>query len=80
MKRHLLVLAVAALVGAAPAVADPGAPGSTYPEQPGTHNQAGCAAVTSNPGTGVGGQAGQSMSPRAGSITSGLLADACVGG
>jgi hypothetical protein len=75
----VLALALAAAI-AATALADTGPPGSTYPEQPGSHNQKGCAAVISNPGTGVGGQAGQSMSSTAGAITSGLLADACFGG
>ncbi|HEY3183703.1 MAG TPA: hypothetical protein VGJ77_12760 [Gaiellaceae bacterium] len=79
MKRYLVALAVAALVGAGSAFADPGPPGSTYPEQPGSHNAGGCAAVTSNPGTGPGGAAGH-MSPTAGAITAGLVTDACFGG
>jgi hypothetical protein len=72
-----VVLAVG-LVGSA--FADAGAPGTTYPEQPGSHNAGGCAAVTSNPGTGVGGTAGQHFSPTAAAITNGLLVDACLGG
>lgn len=39
MKRISVALAVAALaVAAAPAAADAGAPGSTFPEQPGSRN------------------------------------------
>jgi hypothetical protein len=83
MKRFLCTLGVTGvlavgLVGSA--FADAGTPGTTYPEQPGSHNAGGCAAVTSNPGTGVGGTAGQHFSPEAMAITSGLLADACFGG
>ena len=40
-------VAVLALM-ASPALADPGAPGTTFPEQPGSHPQAGCAALLSN--------------------------------
>lgn len=80
MKRYLVALATAALLGAAPAFADAGAPGTTYPEQPGSHNAGGCAAVTSNPGSGPGGAAGQHSSPTAAAITAGLLTDACFGG
>jgi hypothetical protein len=72
-----VVLAVS-LVGSA--FADAGPPGSTFPEQPGSHTAGGCAAVTSNPGTGVGGTAGQHYSPQAMAITTGLLADACFMG
>ena len=39
MKRISAALAAAVLaVGAAPAAADPGAPGTTFPEQPSSHN------------------------------------------
>ncbi|HEY3194644.1 MAG TPA: hypothetical protein VGK42_05365 [Candidatus Dormibacteraeota bacterium] len=64
------------LVSVAPANADAGSPGSTFPEQPGTNLAAGCNAVLSNPGTG----AGVPASPTAGAITGGLVADACFGG
>jgi hypothetical protein len=80
VKRYLLALCVAVLVGAAPAFADAGPPGTTFPEQPGSHVQGGCNGVTSNPGTGPGGSGMQNMSPTAGQITGGLLADACFGG
>ncbi len=79
MKRYVIAFAIAALVGAAPALGDAGAPGTTFPEQPGTAVQGGCAAVTSNPGTGPNGAAGH-FSPTAAAITSGLIADACFGG
>ena len=62
------------------ALADAGAPGTTFPEQPGMHVASGCAAVTTNPGTGTGGQFGMNASPTAVMITSGLLVDACFGG
>jgi hypothetical protein len=84
--RQLRRLAVATLASAAlmmataaVASADPGAPGSTFPEQPGTHPAAACASIVSNPGTGVGGAAAH-FSSTAQAITSGLLADACFGG
>jgi hypothetical protein len=80
VKRYLLALTVAVLAGAGPALADAGAPGSTFPEQPGTNAQTACTAVTSNPGTGFGGQAGQNASPTALVIVNGLLVDACFGG
>jgi hypothetical protein len=56
MRRRLMVfLCAAALtaVGASPAWADAGSPGSTFTEQPGAHVQTGCGAVTTNPGSGV---------------------------
>jgi hypothetical protein len=78
MKRLSAALAVAALaVAAAPAGA---APGASFPEQPGTHPQTACAAVTTNPGTGASGRAGQVISPTAGAITTGLIQDACFPG
>ena len=72
------VLAIAATTATA-GFADAGAPGSTFPEQPGMHTQTACAAVLSNPGTGAGGAAGH-MSATAGAITTGLVVDACLGG
>ena len=68
-----LTIAVLALT-AGPALADPGAPGSTFPEQPGSNPQRGCAALLSNPGA--------PSAPRAGTavdITNGLVLDACFG-
>jgi hypothetical protein len=77
MKRLVMTFASAVLMAAAagPALADAGPPGTTFPEQPGTHVQNACAAVTSNPGA--------TTAPRsatANAITSGLFADACSGG
>jgi len=78
MKRLSAALAVAALaVAAAPAGA---APGASFPEQPGTNPQAACIAVTTNPGSGATGRAGQVISPTAGAIVAGLIEDACLGG
>jgi hypothetical protein len=79
MKRYVVSVAIAALVGASPAAADRGAPGQTFPEQP-PSPAPGCAAVLSNPGTSLGGVAGTHFSDEADAITSGLLADACFGG
>ena len=79
MKRHIVVFLVAAVfmaVGVTPAFADAGAPGTTFPDQPGTHVQNGCAAVTTNPGSGPGGQGTTHLSPTAGAIVFGILSDA----
>lgn len=69
-------LSIAVLVlTAGPALADAGAPGTTFPEQPGSQPQTGCAALSSN--------SGALSAPRAGmafAITNGLLDDACFGG
>ena len=77
MKRVVsAALAVAALaVTAAPAGADRGAPGTTFPEQPGSHPSMACAAIGSNPGTTT-----APRSARADAITTGLFVDACFGG
>ena len=83
MKRRILPALLAGVlmtVGASTALADAGAPGTTFPEQPGTAGQTACTAVTTNPGTGAGGQAGAVLSPTAGAIVSGLIQDACFGG
>ncbi len=80
MRRFLpTVIATAALAAAAAGGSLAGAPGTNFPEQPGDNVQGGCAAVVSNPGTGIGGQAGH-MSSTANGITGQLLADACFGG
>lgn len=79
MRRLMMALLIAALLGLAvpaAALADAGAPGSTFPEQPGTPPA--CEIVTTNPGTGVGGHA--SPSQTALQILNGLLTDACFGG
>jgi hypothetical protein len=78
MKRVLVgALATGALLVAplSPALADAGAPGSTFPEQPGGNVAAGCIAVGTHAG---GGQANQSAT--AGAIVGSLFADACLGG
>src|SRR6266702_3995183 len=63
------------LASMAPVYADAGAPGTTFPEQPGSHLATACNSVLTNPGTGLGVPA----SPTAGAITTGLVADACFG-
>jgi hypothetical protein len=78
MKRLILTLVAAivlALAAALPALADAGSPGTTFPEQPGTHNQQGCAAIATNPN-----QFAEHASPMAQAITTGLYTDACLGG
>ena len=57
----------------APAFADAGAPGTTFPEQPGVHITTGCTAIVSNPGL----AAKQVQSPTAQRITLSLYIDAC---
>lgn len=77
------VLATAALMVATSsiALADPGPPGTTFPEQPGEKPATACAKLISNPGTGLeGGASGAHISPTAAAITMGLLADGCFGG
>lgn len=79
MKRLMIAVLTAALLGLAlpaAALADAGAPGSTFPEQPGTPPA--CGVVTTNPGIGFGGHARPSQT--AVQILDGLLADACFGG
>jgi hypothetical protein len=78
MKRRILPIVVIAgsmTIGASPALADPGAPGTTFPEQPGTHVQTACTAVTTNPGQGI-----SHASPNAVGTLTGLIEDACFGG
>lgn len=81
-RRILTIFASAALIAATAgsALADAGPPGTTFPEQPGSHPATACAAVSTNPGTGFGGQFGQNASPTAVAIAAGLFADACTGG
>ncbi len=74
------VVAGALALGAGPALADAGAPGTTFPVQPNDNVANGCAAVTTNPGTGPGGQAVLHFSDTANGILSGLIVDACFGG
>lgn len=64
-----------AAISTGPALAAPGTPGTMFPEQPGTHNQAACTAISSN--------SGALTAPRsetAFEITNGVLVDACLGG
>jgi hypothetical protein len=78
LKRSISTVTVtAALIatGTGVASADPGAPGTTFPEQPGAHPQTACATVTTNPGQGI-----THASPTAGEILTGLIGDACLGG
>jgi hypothetical protein len=76
----IFVVGASMAFGASTALADAGAPGTTFPEQPGSHAQTACAAVTTNPGSGMTGQAGQVISPTAGAIVGGLVQDACSDG
>jgi hypothetical protein len=76
MRRNLLAVFAGALIMAAaagPALGDAGAPGTTFPEQPGAHMNTGCAAIVSNPGL----DAKQAQSPTAAGITLSLYIDAC---
>jgi hypothetical protein len=83
MKRSILTVTVTAAVMATVtggAWADRGAPGSTFPEQPGGHVATACSAVGTNPGTGLGGAFEQNAAPTAGAILAGLYNDVCLGG
>jgi hypothetical protein len=64
-------IAIAALT-AGPALADSGEPGATFPEQPGSNPQTGCAAILS-----ASAAPRAPMSPTAVAITTGLIIDAC---
>jgi hypothetical protein len=81
MRRRLIAAVAAAglfaAVAAPAASADQGAPGTTFPESPGTNVQTACAAVTTNPGTNP--TTGHSrLSPTAQAIVFSLIADACT--
>jgi hypothetical protein len=82
MKRRLAAGAAALALfatAASPAFADAGDPGSTFPEQPGTHPARGCQALFTNPGTGPTGPALPNASGTpAGGIVVGMFIDACV--
>jgi hypothetical protein len=69
------VVAGALALGGGSALADAGAPGTTFPEQPNGNVGTGCTAVTTNPGSGLGGHA--HFSDTAVGILGGLLTDAC---
>jgi hypothetical protein len=76
-----MAIVTAVATGAISSVAwgDAGPPGTTFPEQPGSHPATACSAVASNPGTGFGGAFSQNASPTAIGIVGGLYADACLG-
>ena len=69
-----LSIAVLALT-ASTALADPGAPGTTFPEQPESNVQTACAALASNSGA-----LSAPRSQTAFVITNAVLGDACFGG
>jgi hypothetical protein len=76
MKRRLVAGAAALALfatTASPAFADRGAPGSTFPEQPGTNVGTACTAITTGPGQGP-----THNSDTAFAIQSGLFTDACT--
>ena len=69
------VVAGVLALGAGPALADAGAPGTTFPEQPTGHEEVGCAQLVSNPS-----QGSVNDSATATGIKQPLIADACFGG
>jgi hypothetical protein len=77
MRRITPIVASVALaaLAAGPAFADPGAPGTTFPEQPGSHVDTACAALVSTSGA-----LSAPRSETASAITNGLFGDACSGG
>jgi hypothetical protein len=81
-RRILAILAAASLmaVSVSPAWGDAGAPGTTFPEQPGGHVRNACVAITTNPGTSLGGVFDAHASDLANDLTSALLRDACLPG
>ena len=76
MTRITAIVASVALtaLAAGPALADSGAPGTTFPEQPGSHTHTGCAALVSTSGA-----LSAPRSETAFAITNGLIGDACFG-
>jgi len=58
-----------------PALADPSAPGTTFPEQPRSNPETACVALLSNPGA-----QSAPRSATAYTITNPLFGDACFGG
>ena len=77
MKRITTLVASLAIAGLAvsPALGDPGAPGTTFPEQPESNVQTACAALESNSGA-----LSAPRSQTAFAITNAVLGDACFGG
>jgi hypothetical protein len=76
----LAIVSSAILMVAMAGAAVAGAPGTNFPEQPGSNIANACGTVLSNPGTGAGGAAGAHESLTAAGITGGLVVDACFGG
>ena len=77
-RRALVTLAAGAALVAATAgsaLANPGTPGSTFPEQPGTSLSSGCNAILTNPNN-----AYTNRAPSAAGIVYGLTVDACFNG
>jgi len=70
----IVVSVATAALAAGPALADAGAPGTTFPEQPGTNPQTACAALVSNSSA-----LGAPRSATALTITNALFVDACFG-
>jgi len=68
-------MAGALALGAGPALADAGAPGTTFPEQPTGHEAVVCSTLVSNPS-----QGGVNDSATATGIKVGIITDACFGG
>jgi hypothetical protein len=81
MKRRLIAAVAAAglfaAVAAPAASADQGAPGSTFPEQPGANVQTACGSITTNPGTG-GDRLVDIIPPETNALLTGLFTDACT--
>ena len=80
MKRRILTVTVTAalmVTGTSVAWADPGDPGSTFPEQPGANPTMACVAVGTNPGSGMGGAAQLNIAPTGGAIVTNLYTDVC---
>jgi len=77
MKPTTTIVASVALaaLAAGPALATSGAPGTTFPEQPGSHPQTACAALVSSSGA-----LSAPRSETAFTITNRLFDDACFGG
>jgi hypothetical protein len=69
------VVASALALGGGPALADAGAPGTTFPEQPTGHEEVVCSTLVSNPS-----QGGVNDSATATGIKVGIITDACFGG
>jgi hypothetical protein len=77
MKRITTLVVSLGMAGlaAGPALADPGAPGTTFPEQPGSNVQTACAALESTSNA-----LSAPRSQTAFAITNAVLVDACFGG